>query len=117
MVLLLSAYLAVFSTQLFFNFDIASLEHQSKIEQIQNAQSNGHSFYTSCHKGNTQKLNIRLNKRFEKGNVEFTHPSVIELTVILKDCDIRFAHRDEPLSQHGYKYSLSRGPPSIDCIA
>ena len=114
MVLLLSAYFAVFSSQLFFNFDFASLEHQQNIEQIRNEKSYGHSFYTSCKKSSSQKLNIRLNKRFEKGNVEFTHPSVIDLTVILNDCIRKYVHYNEPLKQYGYNYCSSRGPPAVD---
>jgi hypothetical protein len=113
MLLLLSAYVALFSAQLSFRYDITSILHQSQIEALQNAKTLSHSFVTSCSKNNSHKVNIRLNKRYQKENIEFNLRFQSDLILPFSDKTNCFLSYNESIEQTFSSVNATRGPPML----
>ena len=114
MTLLLSAYLAVFSSQLFFNYHISSIIIQSRVAQINNAKLNNYKSFSNIPKTNTQKQNIVLSKRFQKQIFEFVQPLDVVFPTPIYNCSCKYLHSDEFSEQSVISHYSTRGPPTAD---
>ena len=109
--LIIVAYLSLFPAQSSFQYSIASLEHQNKLEQLNKGNQPFASSFVYCAKGDNHKVNIRLNKRFQKVSPEFLPHSIIELSVLIHNRAFNYFSYIEPVLTYSSASNLTRGPP------
>ena len=112
MALILSAYLAVFSSQLFFNYHISSILIQSRVAQIDEAKLTNYKSIAISSKTSSQKQNIVLSKRFQKQMFEFVQPLVTAFSIPIYNYSCEYFHLDEISEQVVIFHYSSRGPPN-----
>ena len=111
LVLLLSTYAALFTAQLSFDYDISSLEHRSKLELFKNSNPSIIHSTISSSKHHSSKVHIRLNKRFQRENVEFTYQNKLGILIVVSDNASNYYNYNEALQQAIISLYLTRGPP------
>lgn len=110
--LILSAYIALYSAQLSFTCFVSVLENKTEFSSYQNNKTTNTQNYSFEKKNSSHKLNVRLNKRFQKENIEFIVPDEINLgTNLYNVTSIQF-HHSEPATDSENSFCLTRGPPA-----
>ncbi len=112
LVLLLSTYAALFTAQLSFDYDISSLEHRSNLELFQNSNPAIIHSTVSSSKHHASKVNIRLNKRFQRENIEFTYQNKFGNLIVVSDNAFNYCNYNEALQQVIISLYSTRGPPA-----
>jgi hypothetical protein len=113
LVFMLITYSALFSAQLSFAYDISSLEHQSKLALFQKMNSAVTYVTVNSSKHHSSKVNIRLNKRFQRVSIEFFYQNKFESQIIFNSNAFEYYDYDEPIHQAILSFFLTRGPPEI----
>jgi len=110
--LILCAYIALYSAQISFVYIVNVLENKSEFSSYQNNKTTNNHNYSFEKKNSSHKINVRLNKRFQKENFDFIIPDEINLGNDLYYISCLQFHYNEPRTDSEYSICITRGPPA-----